>query len=129
MTDAPRKFRGPVRWLLIAAGSLSILLGLLGIFLPLLPTTPLLLLAAWCFARSSDRFYQALLDNRWLGPYIRNYREGRGMPVRAKIVTLVMLWLAIGFAAGFVAPALWSRLLLLAIAAGVTIFVLRLPSR
>lgn len=128
MTTAPRQYRGPLRILLLVAGVLSVVLGLLGIFLPLLPTTPLLLLAAWCFARSSDRFYQALLDNRWLGPYIRAYREGRGMPVRAKVITLLMLWLAIGLAAGFVVPALWSRLLLVGIATGVTIFLLRLPS-
>lgn len=99
-----------------------------GIFLPLVPTTPLLPLAAWCFARSSDRFYRRRLGHRWLGPYIRNYREGRAMTARAKASTLLVLWLAIGSSAGLLAPAAWVRVLLVVIAAGVTVFLLRLPT-
>jgi hypothetical protein len=117
-----------VRVLLLVLGTLSVALGVLGIVLPLLPTTPLLLLAAWCFARSSERFYRRLLAHRWLGPYIRNYRDGRGMTAAAKGSTLVVLWLAIGFTAGVVLPAWWSRLLLIGIAAGVTTYLVRLPT-
>jgi hypothetical protein len=99
-----------------------------GIFLPLVPTTPFLLLAAWCYARGSDRFYRRLLANRWLGPYIRNFREGRGLTLWAKVSTIAVLWLAISIAAGFVAPAWWSRLLLVGIAAAVTTYLLRMPT-
>ncbi len=116
------------RAFLLVVGILSLGLGILGIILPLLPTTPLLLLAAYCFARSSERFYHWLLNNRWFGEYIKNYREGRGMPLREKILTLTVLWLTIGFAALFVAPAWWIRLILLAVACGVTIHLLRIKT-
>lgn len=85
-----------MRALLVVCGTLCVSLGVLGIFLPLLPTTVFLLMAAACYARSSDRFYQRLITNRWLGHYIVNHREGRGMRRRDKIVTLVMLWTGIG---------------------------------
>jgi len=113
---------------LLVVGTLSLGLGILGIILPLLPTTPLLLLAAYCYARSSERFYQWLLNNRWFGEYIKNYREGRGMPRREKILTLAVLWLTIGFAAVFVVPAWWVRLILLVVACGVTIHLLRIKT-
>ena len=120
--------KGPARILLLVAGTLSVALAILGIFLPLLPTTPLLLLAAWCYARSSERFYRRLLANRWLGPYIRNYREGRGMAARAKASSLVVLWLAMSVTIGVVTPVWWVSLLLVGIGSGISIFLLRLPT-
>lgn len=105
---------------LIACGTLCVALAVIGIVLPVLPTTPFLLLAAFCYARSSRRFYDWLMGNRWFGAYLRNYREGRGIPLRQKLFTLALLWLTIGYAAGFVVPPLWGKLLLLAIAAAVT---------
>ena len=117
------------RLLLLIIGTLSVALGILGIFLPILPTTPFLLLAAYCYARSSERFYQWLLTNRWFGEYIRNYREGRGMPLRDKIVTLTVLWLTIGFAVAFAVSAWWGRLILVGIASGVTIHIIRLKTQ
>ena len=120
--------KGPARILLLVAGTLSVALAILGIFLPLLPTTPLLLLAAWCYARSSERFYRRLLANRWLGPYIRNYREGRGMTARAKASRLVVLWLAMSVTIGVVTPVWWVSLLLVGIGSGISIFLLRLPT-
>jgi uncharacterized membrane protein YbaN (DUF454 family) len=107
--------------LLILCGSISVLLAILGMVFPVLPTTPFLLLAAICYGRSSPRFYHWLLNNRWFGSYIRNYREGRGIPLKQKIFTLVLLWLTIGSTIIFVAEAWWLRLLLLGIATGVTI--------
>jgi uncharacterized protein len=74
------------------AGAIAVLLGILGIFLPLLPTTPFLLLASWCFARGSDRLHGWLLSHRVFGEYLRNFEAGRGIPLRAKIVATVMLW-------------------------------------
>jgi hypothetical protein len=116
------------RGALVVAGVLSVALGVLGAFLPLLPTTPFLLLAALCFARSSPRCHRWLLENRWCGRYIRDYREGRGLPLRQKLVTLALLWSTIGLAAWRVLPSWWGRLLLLVIAVGVTVHLLRLPT-
>jgi hypothetical protein len=118
---------GLMRGLLLAGGTLSVALGVVGIFLPLMPTTVFLLLAAACYARSSDRFYQRLVGHPVLGVYITSGR-GRGMPRRAKIVTLVLLWASIGATIAWSVRAWWLRLLLLAIAVGVTIHVARLPA-
>ena len=111
---------------LVTVGTLSVGLGVLGIFLPLLPTTVFLLLAAACYARSSDRFYLWLVNHRWLGTYIRNHYEGRGMRRRDKVVTLVALWAGIGATAIWSVDSLWIRLVLLAIASSVTVHVARL---
>jgi uncharacterized membrane protein YbaN (DUF454 family) len=116
------------RALLIALGTMCVALGVLGIFLPLLPTTVFLLMAAACYARSSERFYQKLITNRFLGSYIRNHREGRGMRRRDKIVTVALLWIGIGATMIWTVDALWLHLLLLSIAVGVTIHVVKLPS-
>lgn len=113
------------RTLLIACGTLSVALGVVGIFFPVLPTTPFLLLAAVCYARSSERFYHWLLTNHWLGEYIRNYREGRGIPLKQKVLTIALLWLSIGYAALFVVPLWWVKLILFGIATGVTIHLVR----
>lgn len=110
-----------VRILLIASGTFFVALGVLGLFLPVLPTTPFLLLAAVCYARSSERFYHWLLTNRWCGEFIRNYREGNGIPLKQKALTLVVLWLVIGYTAWFVVSLWWVKLILVGIAAGVTV--------
>ena len=75
-----------------AAGVLALVLGILGLFLPLLPTTPFLLLASWCFARGSDRLHRWLLSHRVFGEYLRNFEAGRGIPLKAKILATTMLW-------------------------------------
>lgn len=79
--------------LLVAAGSICIVLAVLGVFLPLLPTTPFLLLASACYVRSSERLHGWLMGNRLLGGYIRNFKERRGIPLRAKVTTVALLWL------------------------------------
>ena len=71
-----------LRYVLLAIGWLSVALGVIGIFLPVLPTTPFLLLAAACFARSSPRFYQWLVEHPRLGPWIRDYLDGNGGPMQ-----------------------------------------------
>jgi len=116
-----------MRALLIGAGTLCVGLGVVGIFLPLMPTTVFLLLAAACYARSSERFYLKLVNHRWLGVYIQNGRHGRGMRRRDKAITLGLLWVSIGATMIWTAEATWLRLLLLAIAVGVTVHVARLP--
>jgi uncharacterized membrane protein YbaN (DUF454 family) len=117
-----------MRALLIVCGTLSVALGVIGIFLPLLPTTVFLLLAAACYARSSERFYLRLINNRWLGGYIRNQREGRGMRRRDKIVSVALLWIGIGATMIWTVDAWWLRLLLAAIAIGVTLHLVKLPT-
>lgn len=109
------------------AGVLAVALGILGIFLPLLPTTPFLLLASACFLRGSERLHRWLLSQGTLGEYIRRYEAGEGIPRRAKIVGIGMLWISIGFGVFRVEP-VWARLVMLAIATAVTIYLLRLPT-
>jgi len=115
-----------VRAVLIAGGTLFVALGFIGIFVPGLPTTPFLLLAAWCYARSSERFHRWLLNNRWFGEYIKNYQEGRGMRLRDKVVALLMMWTTMGWTIVYILPVWWGKLLLLAVAVGVTIHLLRI---
>jgi hypothetical protein len=117
-----------LKWLLITVGVFSVALGVIGIFLPLLPTTPFLLLAAACFARSSDRLYRWLTAHRVFGSYIRNYREQRAIPLRAKVVTLLTLWASIGYVVIFVAESLLLRIALFLIASAVTWHVLRIST-
>ena len=120
------KVLGP---LFLAVGLLCTALGVLGIFLPLLPTVPFLLLAAACFARGSDRCYAWLVNHRHLGPMVQGYLEGRGIPLRAKIVALGLIWLTIPASVVLVIPVPWVKVLLLGIALGVSIYLIRLPLR
>lgn len=116
------------RLLWIAAGSLAVLIGAIGVILPLVPTTPLLLLAAYCYARGSDRFHHWLLHNRVCGRYIRDYQEGRGIPMRTKIGTLVFLWGTIGTSM-YIVDILHVRLFLPVIALAVSIHVWTRPTK
>ena len=111
------------RQLLIAAGTLSLAVGIIGIAVPVLPTTPFLLLAAGCYLRSSPRFYNWLMTNRLFGAYIRNYIEGRGIPVKVKLFIIILLWAAIGVSIWLTAN-LTVTVILLIIAAGVTLHII-----
>ncbi len=124
-----RALSRPLRWLLIACGSLSLGLGVLGVFLPVLPTTPFLLLAAGCYLRSSRRLYDWLLATRFPGTYIRDWRSGKGLPRGLKISILVLLFVTIVCSAVFFVSALWLRILLGLVLIGVSIHILRLPTR
>ncbi len=116
------------RWLLISAGTFFIGLGIIGIFLPLWPTTPFLLLAAACYARSSKRFYNWLLNNRWFGNYIKNYREGKRIPLKVKVLSISFLWFAIGYSAIFIVHILLGRIILILIAIVVTMHILSIKT-
>jgi uncharacterized membrane protein YbaN (DUF454 family) len=119
------------RVLLIVAGVMSVGLGVVGAFVPVLPTTPFLLLAAACFTRSSPRLHQWLLGNRILGEYLRRYRSGEGLPLASKLMTLLVLWAALATSAFVAVPTRlwWARILLLAVGVGVTIHILRIRTR
>lgn len=112
------------RWVLIIVGSFFAGLGILGIFLPLLPTTPFLLLAAACYIRSSERLYNWLLNNKWIGRYIKNYLEGKGVPLKSKVLSISALWITIGYSVFFVVNIFPVRIILILIAIGVTIHLL-----
>ena len=102
---------------------MCVAIGLVGIFVPILPTTPFLLLAAACYLRSSQRFYNWLMNNRWFGTYIRNYTEGRGIPLKVKLFTIALLWIAIGISIWLVSN-LIVTVILLVIAAAVTLHII-----
>ena len=118
-----------VRMLLMVAGTICLALGAIGIFLPILPATPFLLLAAACYMRSSERLHKWLINNRWFGEYIKNYQEGRGIPLKTKVLALSTLWIAIGYSTFFVVDEfLIAQIALLLIATGVTVHLVRLPN-
>lgn len=115
-----------LRWILVSLGTLFLGLGILGIFLPLLPTTPFLLLAAACYVRSSKRFYHWLLNNKWFGSYIKNYKEKKRIPLKAKIFSISLLWITILASAIFATDVIYVRIILFVIAFGVTVHILSL---
>jgi len=116
-----------LRWILICCGCFSVAAGVVGIFLPLLPTVPFLLLAAACFARSSERFHVWLVQHNHLGPLIRGYLDGAGMPLRAKRIAISMVWISFSASAFLFVQVLWLKIFMMAVAAGITIYLLRLP--
>jgi len=122
-----RTMRHTTRIVLLVCGLSFVLLGILGMFLPVLPTTPFLLLASFCFARSSKKIDHWLLSNRWLGSYIRDYRQGNGITLGHKVITVSLLWLTIGYTAWLV-PSWWLRCLLVCIASGVTCHLARIKT-
>jgi uncharacterized membrane protein YbaN (DUF454 family) len=128
MTEELQKSNNIIlRSALTITGLVSTGLAVLGIFLPLLPTVPLLLLAAACFARSSERFHSWLLQHPHLGPMIRGYLEGQGIPLRSKIFSISLLWLTISVSVLLLTTPLWVKITLLVIGSAVTIYLLRLP--
>jgi len=120
----------PLKWLLKVIGVLAVVLAVLGAFLPLLPTTPFLLLASACFARSSVRAHNWLRTNALFGKYLRDWEDGRGLPLRGKIAILLFMWGSMSYSMTRVAhmPALVAMLVLIGL--GVTVFLLRfVPTR
>ena len=119
-----------LRALLTVAGMVCVMLAVAGIVLPLLPTTPFLLLAAACFARSSPRLDDWLHHNRLFGPYLRAYRAGHGIPMPAKVSIIALLWISIAFSAILAVPdRLWAlRLVLVMTGLLVSIHVLRVKT-
>jgi uncharacterized membrane protein YbaN (DUF454 family) len=112
-----------IRSLLIIGGFLFSFLGILGAVLPLLPTTPFLLVAAACFYRSSPRFYNLLMNNRYFGGYLRDYREGRGVHWRVKSAAIGLLWLSAMVSIVFFVPFLWLKILVLAMVTAATVHI------
>ncbi|MCU0237071.1 MAG: YbaN family protein, partial [Acidobacteria bacterium] len=114
--------------LLAFCGVVAVTLGAIGIFLPLLPTTPFLLLAAACFLRSSQRLYNWLINHKWFGHYIKQYREHGAISRQTKLATLVLLWGTLAFSGLVAIDSVWGRILLLAVGIGVTLHVLAMKT-
>ncbi|MDF2891037.1 MAG: hypothetical protein K0R80_1404 [Clostridia bacterium] len=115
--------------ILIISGSFFILLGFIGIFLPLLPTTPFILLGAACYLKGSQRLYIWLINNKLIGVYIKQYYDGKGIPLIIKLITIVFLWISMIIAAIFVVATRTMRIILLLIAVGVTWHILSIKSK
>ena len=113
-----------MKHILTVLGLISLGLGILGIFLPVLPTTPLLLLAAALFLRSNRKLYDWLLNHPKLGPYIRNFMEYKAIPLKVKVIAVSMVWLTLLNCAIFVAEHWLLRLFFIALAAAITIHIL-----
>ena len=117
-----------VRAFCFVAGTVSLVLGAIGIVLPVLPTTPFLLLALACYCRSSERMTHWMLNNKYFGKYIRNYREGKGIPLKTKLLALSILWTTIVISAVFLIPILVVQVILFVVAVAVTLHLVSLPT-
>lgn len=117
-----------IKILVLGLGWLCVVLGFLGIFLPVLPTTPFLLLAAACFVRTSPKFYQWLVEHPRMGKYLVYYLDGKGMPLRAKIYTLVLMWVTMLLTAFVLVNRPMLHWLLPIIGVCVSIYIVRLPT-
>lgn len=112
------------RPVLIVIGTIFVGLGIAGVFLPLVPGMPFFLVAAWCYARSSPRFYSWLLNNRISGPYIRDYQQHRGMRPHTKVKAISILWIGIACAGMMATDGFWIRGVMILTAVGVTCIIL-----
>ncbi len=130
LQDGPGEHRSPwVRAFFLTAGTVALVLGLAGIFLPLLPTTPFVLLAAACYARGSRRFYEWLLANRTFGPIILEWRRHHSIPYRTKVTAIVLMSMTLATSIALFAEPLWLKGLLAALGVGLAVWMYRLPSR
>jgi uncharacterized membrane protein YbaN (DUF454 family) len=115
------------KYILMAVGCLSLFLGILGIFLPLLPTVPFLLLTAYCFARSSNRLYNWLIYHKTFGSYIYDYQTYRAIKRKTKVLAISFLWGSLGISM-ILLPGVYICLLLSLLGMGVTFYILSLQT-
>lgn len=118
-----------IKYLYLISGFLFVAIGVIGIFLPVLPTTIFLILASACFVKSSPKANQWLKNHKILGQYIKNYQEKTGLTVKAKIFNISFLWTMILLSAFFLTDEFYIKVLLLAIAVGVTIHLLMIKTK
>lgn len=120
---------GTKRIVYIILGSLFLILGAIGIFIPLLPTTPFWLLTCWFYVRSSEALYNRAMNNRYFGSYIRNYMVDKAMPLRSKIISVSIMWLSAVLTSLFLIEYVWVKILLILISIGVTWHILSFPTK
>ena len=121
---------GLSRFLWLILGLLFVAIGLIGVVVPGLPTTPLMILAAACFAKSSQRFYDWVIANKMFGHHVKNYREGRGIPARSKLAIIPVLWIFVLFAVfvGIPGGLFYAKIATMILAVIGTAFILRIPN-
>ncbi|MBT2641265.1 YbaN family protein [Bacillus sp. ISL-41] len=117
-----------VKAILITIGTLSITLGVIGIVVPLLPTTPLILLGAACYVKASDELYQKLIRNKWLGSYIKDFREKNGITLKNKVLSLSLMWISILGTILIFEINFWLAAVLIVIAVTVSAYILSFDS-
>ncbi|WP_353050006.1 DUF454 family protein [Bacillus sp. ISL-39] len=113
-----------VKAIFIIIGTLSIIVGVIGIVVPLLPTTPLILLGAACYVKASDELYQKLIRNKWLGGYIKDFREKNGITLKNKVLSLSLMWISILGTILFFEVNFWLAAVLIVIAVTVSAYIL-----
>jgi hypothetical protein len=118
-----------MRGLFLAFGTLALALAVLGIFLPLLPTTPLVLLAAACYARGSRRFYEWLLAQRTFGPIVHEWQRHRSIPYKTKVTAVILMSLTLGASIVFFVRPPWLKIALAVMGGGLAVWLYRMPSR
>ncbi|MCS7053457.1 MAG: YbaN family protein [Ignavibacterium sp.] len=117
------------KYFYLISGILLVAIGVIGIFLPVLPTTIFLILASACFVKSSPKANEWLRNHRILGIYIKNYQEKSGLTIKAKIFNIVFLWIMILASAFLLTDELYIKILLLAIAIGVSIHIIMIKTK
>ena len=117
-----------MRSIYIIVGTIALVIGAIGLFLPVIPTTPLVILAAACYYRGSDRLHNWILSSRWFGETVKNYQEGRGLTRDTKVRAISMMWAMILISAWFFVNNLFVRVAIICVAIGVTVYLVRLPT-
>lgn len=116
------------RLLLLILGWLSLITGIIGAFLPLLPTTPLVLLAAWCFSKSSERFHTWLIEHKYFGPIVRDWQSADGIPRRARNRAIIFMWVGMAISI-LIVSRFWATIGLVIIGLCVSTYLMRMPIR
>ncbi len=118
-----------IRLILLVLGTISLILGIIGIFVPLLPTTPFLLLTAFLYLKSSMKAYNWLMKQPYLGKYIIDYKENKIIPLKAKVMSVSIMWGSILYCIIFLIPVIWGKIILILITLGVTFHILSFKSK
>jgi len=117
-----------MRGVYVVVGTIALVIGAIGIFLPVIPTTPLVILAAACYYRGSERLHAWILSSRWFGETIENYQAGRGLTRDTKMRAIFLMWTSIIISAWFFVSNLFVRVAMIGVAIGVTVYLVRLPT-
>ena len=116
------------RFLLISIGFFFLILGIIGVLLPVMPTIPFFIIASICFSGSSNRLHNMLINNRWIGRHLKNFQEHKGLGLREKVFIILFQWIALGVTTIFLVRIILIKILMIIMALGVTIYILSLKT-